>query len=1015
MLANQTEDIKAVRHFAPYILWRVVPPTVLLMVLVGLFALTVTRALILGSVHESIERVADNQRERVLDKIMDVKGQALALATNDLIINGLIDTLERDRYLPLFFRSLSLAGTTDGRIVLRDFKGREILSNQHEEQTALSYESLESLSEGLTVMSLTPSGLFVAVPVMIHGLMEGALTVSVSLSELATLLDLESLDMDVALVAGGKLLLSSTGYRKHWESGGIPSHEDRLMTVRTLLEDSGVEMFVGRDRDQAMAPVRQLARHMLGTGLAGVFALIAAIFAATRLAVREVNRLGDAVKGIVSHSDLQRRVEPSGPRELRELSLAFNRTLEDLERTTISRETLRESEERWKFALQGANDGIWDWDVTTNRVFYSEQWKAMLGYAGHEIAASLEAWRQQVHPEDIDRAQKSLQEHLDGVTPAYQSEFRMHCKDGGYKWILARGKVMQWADDGSPSRVIGTHTDITERRSIEEALVQEKAARMQAEEQQLLLSALGEGVFGVDAQGRCTFINPAALAMLGLDASEVLGRSPDALFFQQGCTGEKFFCESFTDDAGNLIGATLKDGRPRSTETLLRHKSGFEFPTFLIVTPKIQEGKLLGAVCAFQDTTQRKGAEAALLRAHHEMSQLVASIPLFLIILDKRDRVIRWNQEAQVLFGREAAEVEGFSLWDSRLPLSHPQVREAVVECRRESRPVQLTDLPYTRMDGAPGFLELTVNAVRPDLGERTQILILGSDVTHLRIMESQLLQAQKLESIGQLAAGIAHEINTPVQFVSDNTVFLENAYKDLFLLIRELQCLAEEVGEEPSLKSRVESVKRVEDEVECEYLEQEVPRAIEQSLEGLRRVTEIVRSMKAFAHPGTEDFILIDVNEVLRNTVTISRNEWKYVAEMVLNLDPDLPHIHGYGGELSQSFLNIITNGAQAMREMAEKDAAYMGRMTISTCSQGDSVEIRITDTGPGMSLEIRRRIFDPFFTTKQVGRGTGQGLSIAHAAIVQKHKGSIVCESEPGYGTTFIIRLPVEQVVIA
>ena len=280
-------------------------------------------------------------------------------------------------------------------------------------------------------------------------------------------------------------------------------------------------------------------------------------------------------------------------------------------------------------------------------------------------------------------------------------------------------------------------------------------------------------------------------------------------------------------------------------------------------------------------------------------------------------------------------------------------------------------------------------------------------DITVKKELENQLAQGQKLESIGRLAAGIAHEINTPTQYVGDNTRFLKDAFEDLVGLLRKYEEMEEKVREGVG-DGVLEEVDGVKEEVDLEYLVEEIPRAIEQSLDGVERVTKIVRSMKEFSHPGGGGREKVDLNRAIESTVTVARNEWKYVAEMELDLEEGLPLVPCYVGEFNQVILNLVINAAHAIGEVVGDGDGGKGKIEVSTRRDGEWVEVRVKDTGGGIPEEIRERVFDPFFTTKGVGKGTGQGLAIARSVVVDKHGGEIDFESEVGKGTTFIIRLP-------
>ena len=276
---------------------------------------------------------------------------------------------------------------------------------------------------------------------------------------------------------------------------------------------------------------------------------------------------------------------------------------------------------------------------------------------------------------------------------------------------------------------------------------------------------------------------------------------------------------------------------------------------------------------------------------------------------------------------------------------------------------------------------------------------------------QSDLLQAEKLASIGRLAAGVAHEINTPTQFVGDNTRFLKEAFDDLMrllLICRQVVETGKDASVDPELCAQALAIS---EEIDIDYLTDEIPTAIGQALEGLDRVSDIVRSMKEFSHPGSDTKTRVDINHAIESTATVSKNEWKYCAKLVTDFDPALPEVPCLPGEFNQVILNILVNGAHAIIAKNGDDSSSLGQITVSTRSDGDFAEIRISDTGCGIPDEIQDKLFEPFFTTKEVGKGTGQGLAVARSVIVDKHGGTIRAESEAGEGSTFIIRLPLTE----
>lgn len=285
-------------------------------------------------------------------------------------------------------------------------------------------------------------------------------------------------------------------------------------------------------------------------------------------------------------------------------------------------------------------------------------------------------------------------------------------------------------------------------------------------------------------------------------------------------------------------------------------------------------------------------------------------------------------------------------------------------------------------------------------------MVCVGHDLREQRLLEMRLLQAQKLESIGHLAAGIAHEINTPIQYVGDNTSFLAEAFGSIGILLDQVDVATEKAGAVPPEFS--EAWNKSKEELDLKYIREEVPKAIQQSIDGVMRVAQIVKAMKEFSHPENNNKCSTNINDAVASTVTVSTNEWKYVAELEINLDRSLPAVPLYAGEFNQALLNVIVNAAHAIEDVTGKWATQKGKITISTKNCGDKVQICVSDTGRGIPEAIRSKIFNPFFTTKEVGRGTGQGLPMVRNCIEKRHGGCVKFESELGKGTTFILELP-------
>jgi signal transduction histidine kinase len=286
-------------------------------------------------------------------------------------------------------------------------------------------------------------------------------------------------------------------------------------------------------------------------------------------------------------------------------------------------------------------------------------------------------------------------------------------------------------------------------------------------------------------------------------------------------------------------------------------------------------------------------------------------------------------------------------------------------------------------------------------------------DITELRRLGRELAAAQKLESVGRLAAGVAHEINTPVQFVSDNMLFVSKSMTDIAAVIQAYRSLQHAVRAAGDIDAAARLADEADKAADLDYIMQNLPLALESSIEGLGRIATIVRSMKEFAHPDQAQKTFADLNQAIRSTLVIAHNEYKYVAELGTEFG-DLPPVECYLGEINQVVLNLLVNAAHAISDVV-KESGKLGKLTVRTRLDGDEVEISIGDTGTGIPEAARENIFDPFFTTKEVGKGTGQGLAIARSVIVNKHGGTLRFETECGKGTTFFVRLPIDTRVDA
>lgn len=423
------------------------------------------------------------------------------------------------------------------------------------------------------------------------------------------------------------------------------------------------------------------------------------------------------------------------------------------------------------------------------------------------------------------------------------------------------------------------------------------------------------------------------------------------------------------------------------------------------IVSKWIEQSLMGEI------NEHKQAEDELRELYTHNKLILTSISSILICVGSDDKITHWNSASEAIFSVPALGVIGKPFFECDIQWDWDKISECISTCRKERQPINVQDFPYTRPDKGNGFLNVTINPFVGQKATQPGFLLLGEEITGHKMLENEFNQAQKLKSIGQLASGVAHEINTPIQYIGDNMRFLKESFADLFNLLEEYKRFLDRAKSGDVSPELITNLETVIEDTDIQYLNKDVPAAITQSLEGIKRVTEIVKAMKEFSHPGEKEKTLIDINKSIESTITVARNEWKYVAEMKTNLDVGIPPIPCLPGEFNQVILNLIVNAADAIADVVGKETEEKGTITIETGQQDNQLEIRISDTGTGIPEEVRSSIFDPFFTTKEIGKGTGQGLSLAYSVVVEKHGGTITFDTEMGKGTTFIIHLPMGE----
>jgi len=666
-------------------------------------------------------------------------------------------------------------------------------------------------------------------------------------------------------------------------------------------------------------------------------------------------------------------------------STLYVATIRDITEMERAKEALRRSEEQYRRILESMPDVAWTSDVNGTTRYVSPKVLALLGFSNLEIyEGGTHLWLNQIHPEDFGRVSERYAALFEKAV-SYDEEYRIRRKDG--KWIWVHDRATRTHDDNGVLCADGFMSDITPRKEAE-AELRSKTAFLEAQANSTI-----DGLLVVDRCGRRLMANEC-FAQLFQMPDELMADPDDRRMLDYAVSLIKDG-ESFRTKVNYLYGHPLEKSRDE-----IEMKSGKILDRYS--APVVDKnGAYYGRIWTFRDITEEKRSQDDL----QQLSLAVEQSPSSVVITDPEGNISYVNRKFTECTGYTPEEILG----------NNPRILNAG-RCSAELyRNMWSTikqgkewcgELCNKRKNGDIFWESVTITPITNPKGEITHFLAVKEDITEKRALESQLRHAQKMEGIGQLAAGIAHEINTPTQFVMDNLTFLKDSWKSAYELVEKYRSVVRDSAQH--LPTGVtSSLQEVEQACDLDFIIEEVPRAIDQSLDGTRRVAKIVRAMKEFSHPDSAEKTATDLNRAIDSTITVARNEWKYVSDVVKEFDEDLPSVVCYPGDVNQVVLNLLVNAAHAIKEKV-KDGEK-GQITVRTRKQEDFVEISVTDTGNGIPEAIRHRIFDPFFTTKEVGKGTGQGLALAYTVIVKKHGGKIWFETEVGKGTTFFITLPV------
>jgi len=645
-------------------------------------------------------------------------------------------------------------------------------------------------------------------------------------------------------------------------------------------------------------------------------------------------------------------------------------------------ESLRASEDRFRTAFEEAPYGMCMNGLDGRFLHANAALCRILGYSPEELLAG--AWQQITHPDDLELSRRTVAQFASGAATTLEIEKRYLHKSGNVVWARVNISVVK-NSLGNPSRFITQIEDITGRKRADNA-----EAFLAS-----LVKSSQDAIIGTTPEGVVVSWNRGAAELYGYSAEEMIGK-----------TSSVVVSPTQADEMPELLKNIRQGEKVAGYETVRIRKDGRRVDVSLAISPVFNaEGTVTGAAYIARDITRRKQVEQALQTSEERYRDLFENASDLVYTFDLDMGITSLNRLAEQTIGYAREEATRMNLRQLVDPEHWKRIEQVLARLVGGHPPAKF-EVDIKAKDGRRVMLEINPRLISRD-GKAVGIQGIARDITGRDAAEIELRQAQKLESVGRLASGIAHEINTPMQFVGDNVRFLQDSFAELQALLAKLRALCNPspgVALPPEFSAEF---RRIEAEMDTAYIVKEIPEAIAQTLDGVERVVTIVRAMKEFAHPESKGVARVDLNKALLNTLTVARNELKYVAEVVTAFN-DLPLVICSVSDMNQVFLNLLVNAAHAIGDVVG-DTGRKGTIRLETKVDGPAVLISVADTGAGIPENIRDRIFDPFFTTKEVGRGTGQGLAIARS-VVDRHKGSLTFESEVGKGTTFRIRLPID-----
>jgi PAS domain S-box-containing protein len=633
----------------------------------------------------------------------------------------------------------------------------------------------------------------------------------------------------------------------------------------------------------------------------------------------------------------------------------------------------------------------WSLDLSSGELSSSPARARLMGYDPRSVVATAEWWDRALHPDERLAVYMARSRHLQGAGSGYRSEYRAQRQDGEWLWLLEIGCIER-DSAGVATRVHGVLLDITVDREAQ-FRVQQRLERLST-----IFDYTYQFTGLLSPDGVLLEINRSALRATEASRSEALGKLlwETPMWTRQDAAEADRLREGIARASrGEFVRFQMQAQNP--------HGGAKRIVDFSLLPVLGDDGEVRSILSEGRDVTDIVNAQVALRNMEARLAIAANTANLGLWDVDLRTGEGWHNERCFTMLGYEPNEIApGIQQWLSMIHADDLAPTMALMQEQRDTGGDFRAEYRMRHKDGSWRWIHCFGRAAsNPDPNAPKRMAGVHLDVTERREAELRSHTAERLESVGKLAAGVAHEINTPVQFVSDSIYFVRDGLYELLALTDRLRTLA---ARDQCNANAIAALS-----THLPYLVENLPKALERSLDGLKRVSEIVSSMRELAHPDRPEMSDIDINHVIQNALVVARSEYKYVAEIETDLTP-LPPVRGHAGELNQVVLNLLVNASHAIGDLIG-ESERKGLIRIATRVEGASVVISVSDTGAGIAANIRHRVFEPFFTTKEVGRGTGQGLAISHNIIVNRHNGMIDFDSTVGKGTVFRVRLPLER----